>query len=256
MNENATILFIEDSPLAVSMMRNALAESEGGSLKLESAGALSEGLDRLGQGDVDLVLLDLFLPDSSGLDTFERTQDAAPDVPIVVFTGNDDQAAAIKAVRAGAQDYLVKGDMSAAALVRVIRYGIERKRSERERLRREKLEGVLEMAGASCHELNQPIQVISGRSELLLMQVPEGDPMRKHVRAIKQQVDRIAEITMKLNNITRYETRDYIRGVKIIDIDKASRAPGRKASGADAQASAAERGPDGRNHNENGGDSL
>ncbi len=232
MNERSTILFIEDSPLAVSMMRNALAESGGGSLELKSAGTLAEGFARLRAGGIDLVLLDLSLPDSSGLDTFERTHEAVPDIPIVVLTGNNDHAMAIKAVRAGAQDYLVKGEISAAALVRVIRYGIERKRSERERLRREKLEGVLEMAGASCHELNQPIQVISGRSELLLMRVAEDDPLRKHMCVIKQQVDRMAEITRKLHNITRYEACDYIRGVKIIDIDKASRAPDREASGA------------------------
>ena len=229
MKERSTILFIEDSPLAVSMMRNALIERGGASLKLESAGTLAEAFDRLRAGGIDLALLDLALPDSSGFDTFERMLEAAPDIPIVVLSGNNDQAAAIKAVRAGAQDYLIKGEISAAGLVRVIRYGIERKRSERERLRREKLEGVLEMAGASCHELNQPLQVISGHSELLLMRAPEGNPMRKHVSVIKQQVDRMAEITRKLNNITRYEACDYIRGVKIIDIDKASCAPNSEA---------------------------
>ena len=232
----STILFIEDSPLAVSMMRNALAESGGGSLKLESSGSLAEGFERLRAGGIDLVLLDLTLPDSSGLATFERTLEVAPDIPIVVLTGNKDQATAIKAVRAGAQDFLIKGEISVSGLVRVIRYGIERKRSERERLKTEKLEGVLEMAGASCHELNQPIQVISGHAELLLMRTPEGDPMLKHVRIIKQQVDRMAEITRKLNSITRYEACDYISGVKIIDIDKASCAPNPEVSDAERAA--------------------
>jgi DNA-binding response OmpR family regulator len=245
MNEKVTILFIEDSPLAVSMMRNALSESDEGSLELESAGTLAEGFARLRAGGIDLILLDLSLPDSSGLETFERTQEAVPDIPIVVLTGNSDQATAIKAVRSGAQDYLFKGEASAVALVRVIRYGIERKRSERERLRREKLEGVLEMAGASCHELNQPIQVISGHSELLLMRVSEGDPLRKNIRVIKQQVDRMAEITKKLNNITRYEARDYIHGVKIIDIDKASRATNHEAGASDRPAKKDGNGSDG-----------
>ena len=227
------------------MMRNALAESGGGSLKLESAGTLAEGFERLRAGGVDLVLLDLTLPDSSGFDTFERTLKAAPGIPIVALSGNNDQAAAIKAVRAGAQDYLIKGEISGAGLVRVIRYGIERKRSERERLRREKLEGVLEMAGASCHELNQPIQVISGHSELLLMRAPEGDPMRKHATIIKQQVDRMADITRKLSNITRYETRDYINGARIIDIDKASRAPNREVPDAAREPGIQKNGSDG-----------
>ena len=230
-NEVSRILFIEDSQLALSMMRSALAESEASQFEIENAGTLSDGLARLRRRGIDLVLLDLFLPDGSGLDNLEKVQEAAPEIPIVVITGNGDQAAAIEAVRAGAQDYLVTGDVSDAALVRVIRYGIERKRSEQERLRRKKLEGVLEMAGASCHELNQPMQVISGHSELLLMRMQEEDPLCRHLKIIKQQIDRMGKITRKLNSITRYEACEH-RGVRIIDIDKASSVPNQNLSNA------------------------
>jgi len=97
----------------------------------------------------------------------------------------------------------------------------ERKKAEEERLQREKLRGVLEMAGAASHELTQPMQAISGYSELLLMNMPEDNPLCEELTIIKKQIERMAKITTKLQNITKYETKDYLKR-KIIDIDKAS----------------------------------
>lgn len=99
----------------------------------------------------------------------------------------------------------------------------DKKRADQERLQREKLQGVLEMAGAVCHELNQPIQAISGYSELMLMDLQEESPLYEKIKAINEQVNKMGDITRKLMEITRYETEDYIGGTKIIDIDKASK---------------------------------
>jgi len=98
----------------------------------------------------------------------------------------------------------------------------ERKQAEKERLQHEKLQGVLEIAGAVCHEMNQPLMAISGFSELILMDMSENDPFRARMIKIKKQVDRLGKITQKLMGITTYETKDYLTG-KIIDIDKAGR---------------------------------
>jgi signal transduction histidine kinase len=101
----------------------------------------------------------------------------------------------------------------------------EQKQAENERMHREKLQGVIEMAGAACHELNQPMQVVSGYSELLLSQLASGkspDQIADRLQVIGQQIKRMADITGKLNNITRYETQEYIEGARIIDIDRAS----------------------------------
>jgi PAS domain S-box-containing protein len=96
----------------------------------------------------------------------------------------------------------------------------ERKQAEKERLQHEKLQGIFEIAGAVCHELNQPLMAISGFSELALMDMPEQDPFRAKMIKIKEQVDRLGKITQKLMGITTYETKDYLKA-KIIDIDKA-----------------------------------
>ena len=104
-------------------------------------------------------------------------------------------------------------------LIAVTRDITARKRAEKERLQREKLQGVLEMAGAACHELNQPLQYIY----YLLKEIVEENPQSESISEIKTQFDRIREITNKLQGITTYETTDYIKGSKIVDIDKASR---------------------------------
>ena len=96
------------------------------------------------------------------------------------------------------------------------------KNSEKEQLRRRKLEGVLEMAGAVCHEMNQPMQIILGNSDLLLMHTPENKQLYEKINKIREGIDRMRMITSKIKNITKYETKDYIGGIKIIDIEKAS----------------------------------
>ncbi|MBW2170773.1 MAG: PAS domain-containing protein [Deltaproteobacteria bacterium] len=98
----------------------------------------------------------------------------------------------------------------------------ERKRADEERVQREKLQAVLELAGAVCHELNQPIQAISGHSELLLMDLPKDSPDYEKIKTINEQIDRMGKITRKLMEITRYETEDYVGGRKIFNIEKAS----------------------------------
>jgi len=97
----------------------------------ESVPRLTEALARLATGGIDLVLTDLGLPDSQGLATFRELRQAAPDLAIIVVTVSDDQEMAVAAVREGAQDFLVKGQISGNLLVRAVRYAIERKRTER-----------------------------------------------------------------------------------------------------------------------------
>ena len=98
----------------------------------------------------------------------------------------------------------------------------ERRRMEAERTQREKLQAVLEMAGAVCHELNQPMTAIAGYGEIILMKTPPEDPNYEKVAKIVEQIRRMGEITQKLMKVTRYRTRHYVDGTRIIDIDEAS----------------------------------
>jgi len=98
----------------------------------------------------------------------------------------------------------------------------EIKNAEREKLQHERLKGVLELAGAASHEMNQPLQVISGYSELLLQPKNTPNELNKNLRIMRENCKKLGEITLKLQNITQYKTKDYLDG-KIIDIEEASR---------------------------------
>jgi two-component system, NarL family, sensor histidine kinase UhpB len=125
------VLLIEDNPGDARLIREMLAEADNGSFALEWVPRLADGLERLNQGEIDLVLLDLGLPDSRGQDTFFKAYAHAPEIPFVLLTGLDDETLALSVVRQGAQDYLVKGATNANALLRAIRYATERKQAER-----------------------------------------------------------------------------------------------------------------------------
>jgi len=129
MTDRLRVLLVEDNPADIDLIREMLPETGPLSFRLESVSRLSEAFRRLEGGDIDLVLLDLGLPDSHGLQTFHKLRKAAPDIPMVVLTGNTDQETAIAAVREGAQDYLLKGEVSGSLLGRSAQYAVERKRA-------------------------------------------------------------------------------------------------------------------------------
>ncbi len=135
MGEICRVLLIEDNPGDADLMRIVLDEAAASgaitlSFEVHWANCLAEGLARLDGDAADIVLLDLLLPDSRGLDTFERVHQRASFVPIIVLSGMSDTQLAMQAVRSGAQDYLVKGQMDWNLLARTIYYAIERKRIE------------------------------------------------------------------------------------------------------------------------------
>jgi response regulator RpfG family c-di-GMP phosphodiesterase len=121
------LLLIEDNTTDALILQEALREKAAlNAFKVTVADRLSSGMDRLAEGSFDLILLDLGLPDSSGLDTLKVISNGHPGVPVVVITGHSDEEMAVSAVGNGAQDYLVKGEAGARVLERVIRYSIER----------------------------------------------------------------------------------------------------------------------------------
>ncbi|MCL4474208.1 MAG: SpoIIE family protein phosphatase [Actinobacteria bacterium] len=129
-NQPLKVLLIEDNPGDARLAKELLAEIPGSPFVLDWADGLAAGRKKLSQGEFDVILLDLNLPDSHGLKTFSRIQEAAPSVPIIIKTGLNDEEVAIAAVHQGAQDYLVKGETDPLTLSRTIYYAIERKRSE------------------------------------------------------------------------------------------------------------------------------
>lgn len=121
------VLLVEDNPGDARLVRELLSEVKGRAFELEWADSLGVGLERLAAGHYDVILLDMELADSIGLETLNTMLTAAPDVPVVIMTSLDDEELATVAVRNGAQDYLVKGMVQPNLLSRAILYAIERK---------------------------------------------------------------------------------------------------------------------------------
>ncbi len=122
------VLLVEGEEEGGTGMEITASQLAGGEIELEQVHHLAAALARLSQGGIDLVLLDLNLPDSQGIVTFERAYAFAPDVPIVVLTELDDEEVGLSTVRGGAQDYLIKGEVGFDLLRRSIRYAVERHR--------------------------------------------------------------------------------------------------------------------------------
>jgi signal transduction histidine kinase len=126
------ILLIEDNPGDARLIKEYLSEVKNVTFNLQIRERLSEGIDILESEYIDVILLDLKLPDCEGLTSFDKIFSTAPHVPIIVLTGLNDETTAISAVQKGAQDYLVKDNVQGNLLMRSIRYAIERKRAEEE----------------------------------------------------------------------------------------------------------------------------
>ncbi len=132
LNKMIRILLIEDNPGDARLIKEYLSDVKNTSFDFKSAERLHDGIEILENEFIDIVLLDLKLPDSEGLGSFDQIFAVAPTVPIIVLTGLNDETTAIKAVKMGAQDYLMKDKVESDLLIRSIRYAIERKRAEEE----------------------------------------------------------------------------------------------------------------------------
>lgn len=126
------VLLVDDDEGDYQLIAEYLAEPPG-QFELEWASSLKEGMARLEAGPPDVMMLDLHLPDSRGLDTFFKLESESADLPIVVVTGMDDDGSAVEAVRRGAQDYLVKSRLNSRNLPMALRYAVERHASVRQK---------------------------------------------------------------------------------------------------------------------------
>jgi DNA-binding response OmpR family regulator len=217
-----TVLLVEDDEDDYIILNELLLEIEARKFRLDWATTYDAAVEKMARNEHDVFLVDYVLGERNGVDLLNEAQEKGCKAPIILLTGRGDREVDLAAMKAGAADYLDKEELGASLLERSIRYAIERRRSEERRLQREKLQAILEMAGAVCHEMNQPIQVISGHAELMLMDITEDHPLYEKIKTIEDQTNKMGEITRRLTEITRYETEDYVGGTRIISIDKAS----------------------------------
>jgi two-component system cell cycle sensor histidine kinase/response regulator CckA len=197
------VLLIEDDLDDRQLVIDYLAADGPTLFSVESVDRLSAGLDRLSEGGLDAVLLDLTLPDSQGLQTFLDAHSHSSRVPIVILTGLNDAELAMRAVRLGAQDYLRKENLSAEVLIRALRYATERKQAEEQLRQAQKMEAIGQLAGGVAHDFNNLLAVILGNTEILQDCALHGDLAPRAVQRINQAAKSAASLTAQLLAFSR-----------------------------------------------------
>jgi len=219
----STIVVVDDSP--VSSMLVSLILNKHSDYRTVRVWDGQSGIKKAREIKPDLILLDIQMPAMNGIEVCKvlKKDERTRDIAVIFVTASTDNETLKEAFESGGSDY-VRKPVNKIELLARIKSVLLHKKMEKKLMEEEKLNGVLEMAGGICHELNQPMQVVSGYSELLLMDIAKDNSAYPYIKMIKEQTDEMGSITKKLMRITKYETRDYIEGSRIIDIDKASSA--------------------------------
>ncbi len=202
------VLLIEDNPGDADLVRLRLVEGKT-PVHVDCFNRLADGLASLTSESPSLILLDLNLPDSHGSETFRKVLEKAPDVPIVILSGQEDEALALKAVHQGVQDYLVKGDITSKHLERAMRYAVERQALLRslEISRKQQLEFKNQFLSHVSHELRTPLTCIHQYVSLLYdgLAGPVTPEQHDHLSTILKSVNQLHAMIRDLLEATRAE---------------------------------------------------
>lgn len=203
------VLLVEDNPGDADLIRLRLVESDP-KVDVSCVTRLADGIASINENPPSLVLLDLNLPDSHGAETFRKLLEKAPDLPVVILSGQDDKALAIKALHHGAQDYLVKSGVTSEELDRAMRYAIERQGLLRslEMSRKQQLEFKNRFLSHVSHELRTPLTCIHQYTTILLDGLAgEINPeQREHLNTIFRSVNQLGAMVRDLLEAARAES--------------------------------------------------
>ncbi len=232
------VLLIEDSNFATQLTKKMLDEEKSAQFntELRCADSLAAGLEHLKDDRIDIVLLDLTLPDSQELDTFKKVRAKAPDIPIVVMSGLEDERIAMNAVKKGAQDYLVKGRIESNLLKRSILYAMERNSADRKirRLNLELEKSLVELKEVNkeleafsysvSHDLRSPLRAIIGFSTILLEEHSdtldsEGKRLLHVIQSNTQKMGQLIDDLLTFSRLGRKEIKKL--NINMEDLAKA-----------------------------------
>jgi two-component system cell cycle sensor histidine kinase/response regulator CckA len=224
------LLVVEDNPGDARLLREMVGEQGSLHTEVTHVESMSAAEEHLAQREVDVIVLDLGLPDAQGVDAVRRARAAAPRAPLVVLTGQDDELLAAQALREGAQDYLVKGQIDSRGLLRALRYAIERKAmddarksSENELLHAQKLESIGRLAGGIAHDFNNMLFAIQGYAELLTQDLGSADPARLDPGELLISVDAISDAARRATTLTAQLlafSRRQIVAAEVLDLNE------------------------------------
>ncbi|NQT25975.1 response regulator [candidate division KSB1 bacterium] len=220
-SQKLNVLLIEDHQPDARLIHEMLQDKnsmgpEGVQYEIIWAQSLSEGLDKMIESECAVCLLDLSLPDSTGLKTFRQAKAKGQQLPIIVLSGLDDQSVAIQAVSEGAQDYLVKGQVDSNLLKRAMHYAIERKHSEEEKdqiqeqlHQSQKMEAIGTLAGGIAHDFNNLMTAIQGFTDVIMMKTEESNPNYRALKQIRFAASSAADLTRQMLLFSRRHPTNF-----------------------------------------------
>lgn len=226
MNEKALqVLLVEDNAGDARLLREMFHKEEARGFELTHLLRMSEALDHLAKGAVDIVLLDLGLPDGHGVDTVRRMHAAAPGVPLIVLTGLDDETFAVQAMKEGAQDYLIKGQIESRALPRALRHAIERHRmhTEADVLRTNQMQFKDEFLSHVSHELRSPLNAIYQFVTILLDRLAGElkSEQQKYLRIVLRNVKQLQAMIDDLIEVTHVQAGKLTIELQCVEVSDA-----------------------------------
>jgi CheY-like chemotaxis protein len=218
---SATILVVDDTKENVDLLRTVLEYSK---YRVITAANGEDAVQTAREALPDLILMDLIMPTMDGLTACNilNNEEKTKGIPVIIITAKADPEDLKKGLEAGAVDYVRKPFVIVELLARVDT-AIRFKQVQEKLVDQEKKIAIMELAGAAAHELNQPLTVINCQIKLLEESLEEQQiPSGREIEIINESVQRMTEIIRKIGNITKYKTKDYLLGEKIIDLDQAS----------------------------------
>jgi len=231
-----TALVVDDSDVARKIINENL-QREGLTTIEATNGREAYDIIKEKPEEIDIIISDLLMPEMDGEELCIKIRKELNllEIPVIFLTAIADHTKLLTVFQAGATDYIVKPFFKEELLARInvhleqtqlnqkLKKTIKKlQTAQKENAVKEKMIGALEMAGAICHEMNQPLQNITGFAEILGKSVSTDNPSYKNINMIKDQIDHLGSITKKLMHITHYKTKAYIGDSKIFDIDQSS----------------------------------
>src|ERR1700680_1992361 len=215
------VLLVEDNAGDARLLREMFSKERPDSFELTHILRMSEAVAHLAKGGVDIILLDMGLPDGHGLDTVRRAHAVAPGIPVIVLTGLDDEALAGEALKEGAQDYLMKGQIENRALPRALRHAIERHRmqAETDLIRTNQMQFKDEFLSHVSHELRSPLTAIYQFVTILQDRLAGelNQEQHEYLEIVLRNVNQLESMINDLLEVTRVQT-----GKLTIDLQQTS----------------------------------
>jgi signal transduction histidine kinase len=209
------VLLVDDDEDDIFVIRDYLAEVRPSRFDFSSAGSPDEAFQKISQQTFDVYIIDYRLGAVTGLDLLKELIARGDRTPVILLTGYGDHEVDQEAMRVGAADYLLKGELSAHLLERAIRYATYRAQMQAQAITQDRMASIGLLASSLAHEIGTPLGVIRGRAEYLSMQVENDAEVKKNVDIIVSQIDRVSGLIRSLLNLARGDETAQVSATEV-----------------------------------------